>query len=45
MSNGDIYFGDWESGTFNGYGVYAYNSGELFQGFLKKGQKHGRGTL
>lgn len=37
--NGDKYFGDWKLNFFDGEGVYAFSSGQLYKGALKEGKK------
>ena len=40
---GDYYFGDWENGIPNGFGIIVFNGMKSYEGEFKDGQKCGQG--
>ncbi|XP_078716435.1 ALS2 C-terminal-like protein isoform X2 [Lampetra fluviatilis] len=39
------YCGDWREGKINGYGLYKHTDGEVYEGYLMGGVRHGHGML
>lgn len=42
-ANGNIYEGDWQNGSRNGYGVQKYANGDVYTGEWKDNLQHGTG--
>ena len=40
---GDYYFGNWENGIPNGFGIIVFNGMKAYEGEFKNGQKCGQG--
>ena len=44
-SDGEIYEGQIQNGTFHGTGTYKWKNGKVYEGEWKEGKFHGQGTL
>ena len=44
MPNGGTYNGDWNDNLFNGKGIQLTPDGRKYEGKLKDGKRHGKGT-
>ena len=41
LANGDVYFGEWRNGNYNGKGILTESDGTIFKGLFQNGSfKH-----